>query len=261
MSILENNLSRRAMVKVSAGAALAAAVPAGATACAPEPAPTVTPDRGRAIELLGAMWDQAHPFTLTELPYPAYALEAAIDTLTMEIHHGRHHQGYVNNLNAALEGHTALHGRTLVDLVAWWDALPQEVTTAVRNHGGGHLNHALFWTSLSPEGGGEPNGPLAEAISGRFGSFSSFREEFSNASAAVFGSGWAWLAAGADGRLEIVSTPNQENPVTEGMTPLLGLDVWEHAYYLRYQNRRGDYIQAFWDVVSWEEVERRFSVL
>jgi superoxide dismutase, Fe-Mn family len=261
MRIPTNSLSRRDAVKVSAGAALAAVVPVGAVACAPEPMPTRTDDQGRASELLSSIWDQAYPFSLEDLPYPAYALDYAIDTQTMEIHHGRHHQGYVNNLNGALEGRPALHGRTLVELVAGWRELPEEVRTAVRNHGGGHLNHALFWTSLSPQGGGEPSGPLAEAISGRFGSFEGFREEFSRASAGVFGSGWGWLAADGEGRLEIVSTPNQDNPVTDGLTPLLGVDVWEHAYYLRYQNRRGDYIQAFWEVVYWEEVGRRFSIL
>ena len=261
MRMPQTTLSRRDMVKVSAGAALAAVVPAGTAACTQEPAPAVVDSSGPAAALLGSIWDQAYPFALTELPYPAYALEAAIDTQTMEIHHGRHHQGYVDNLNAALEGHASLHGRTLVELVATWDELPQEVRGAVRNHGGGHLNHALFWPSLSPQGGGEPTAPLADAISSRFGSFSEFQEQFSEASTSVFGSGWGWLAADGAGQLQIVTTPNQDNPVSEGMTPLLGLDVWEHAYYLRYQNRRGDYVQAFWDVVSWEEVGRRFSAL
>jgi superoxide dismutase, Fe-Mn family len=261
MKTLLGTVSRRDMVKVSAGAALAAVVPVGTVSCGGDPESSGVVARGPAAALLGSIWDQGYPFALPELPYPAYALEAAIDTQTMEIHHGRHHQGYVNNLNAALEGHASLHGRTLVELVASWEELPQEVRTAVRNHGGGHLNHALFWTSLSPEGGGEPVGALAEAITGRFGSFASFREEFSRATGSVFGSGWGWLAADGDGTLQIVSTPNQDNPVSRGMTPLLGLDVWEHAYYLRYQNRRADYIQAFWEVVGWEEVGRRLSVL
>ena len=261
MRMPATNMSRRDLVKVSAGAALAAVVPLGTGACAGEPAPSGDDTSGSAAELLGSIWDQAYPFALTELPYPAYALEAAIDTQTMEIHYGRHHQGYVDNLNAALEGHASLHGRTLVELVAGWEELPEEVRTAVRNHGGGHLNHALFWPSLSPQGGGEPTAPLADAISGRFGSFSEFREQFSAAATSVFGSGWGWLAADGAGQLQIVTTPNQDNPVSEGMTPLLGLDVWEHAYYLRYQNRRGDYVQAFWDVVSWEEAGRRFSAL
>jgi hypothetical protein len=180
MKTLPTPLTRRDMVKVSAGAALAAVVPAGTAACTREPAPSVVDSSGPAAALLGSTWDQAYPFALTELPYPASALEAAIDTQTMEIHHGRHHQAYLENLNAALESHASLHGRTLVELVAGWRGLPGEVRTAIRNHGGGHLNHALFWPSLSPQGGGEPTAPLADAISGRFGSFSGeFREQFS----------------------------------------------------------------------------------
>jgi len=263
-------LSRRELMKVSAGAALGAVLPVGVAACAggtDDTAETVESGGsgavapGPAAAHLASIWDQSYPFTLPDLPYPADALDAAIDAQTMEIHHGRHHQGYVNNLNAALEGQPSLHGRTLVQLVASWEELPQEVRMAVRNHGGGHLNHALFWAGLSAVGGGEPGAALAEAIASRFGSFTSFREEFSRTAGSVFGSGWGWLAADGAGRLEIVSTPNQDNPVSGGMTPLLGLDVWEHAYYLRYQNRRADYIQAFWEVVGWEEVERRFSLL
>jgi Fe-Mn family superoxide dismutase len=204
---------------------------------------------------------ERYPFTLPTLPYAEDHLEAAIDARTMEIHHGRHHQGYVNKLNAALEGHAGLQERTLVQLVAGWSGLPEGVRTGVRNSGGGHLNHSLFWPSLSPEGGGQPEGRLGAEIRDRFGSFPRFQEEFSSAAGAVFGSGWGWLVASPAGTLEITSTPNQDNPVSMGMTPLLGLDVWEHAYYLRYQNRRGDYIKAFWEIVRWEEIGRRFDVL
>jgi len=205
--------------------------------------------------------DQRYPFTLPDLPYAADALEAAIDTQTMQIHHDRHHQGYVSGLNRALEPYPDLQTRTLAELVGGWEALPDAVRTAVRNTGGGHLNHSLFWPSLSPSGGGEPSGVLDDALRIRFGTFGAFREEFSRASGSVFGSGWGWLVSGAGGRLEIVSTPNQDNPLSRGMTPLLGLDVWEHAYYLRYQNRRADYVQAFWDIVNWDEVGRRFEAL
>ncbi|HXF96926.1 MAG TPA: superoxide dismutase [Gemmatimonadales bacterium] len=198
---------------------------------------------------------------LPPLPYDYAALEPYIDARTMEIHHGKHHQGYVNNLNAALEKHPELEGRTLEELLRGIEQVPQDIRTAVRNHGGGHHNHSLFWTVMAPKptGGGEPAGRLADAIRKTFGSFADFRERFTDAAATRFGSGWAWLVVTPGGRLEVTSTANQDSPLMEGQTPILGLDVWEHAYYLKYQNRRSDYIAAWWNVVNWPEVGRRFE--
>lgn len=195
-------------------------------------------------------------FELPSLPYAPAALEPHIDSKTMEIHHGKHHAGYVSKLNAAIEG-TDLAGKSLEEL--------QKVAgsnTAVRNNGGGHYNHSLFWTILSPNGGGVPTGDVAGAINAKFGNFEEFKDHFANAAATRFGSGWAWLIVTAAGALEITSSPNQDNPLMDISeikgTPILGLDVWEHAYYLNYQNRRPDYISAFWNVVNWEEVDRRY---
>lgn len=197
-------------------------------------------------------------FELPALPYAHNALEPNIDTQTMEIHHGKHHAAYVNNLNAAVTG-TANENKSLEDLMANISKLP----AAIRNNGGGHYNHSLFWTVMSPNGGGEPTGALAEAINSTFGSFAAFKEEFAKAAATRFGSGWAWLCV-EDGKLKVCSTPNQDNPLMDVVTdcngmPILGLDVWEHAYYLNYQSRRPDYISAFWNVVSWDEVARRYA--
>ncbi|WP_243290569.1 superoxide dismutase [Bacillus sp. FJAT-47783] len=197
-------------------------------------------------------------FELPKLPYEYDALEPHIDKETMNIHHTKHHNTYVNNLNAALEGQEELLSKSVEEIVANLDAVPEEKRTAVRNNGGGHANHSLFWTVLSPNGGGEPSGELADAITTKFGSFESFKEEFTKAAATRFGSGWAWLVVN-NGELEVTSTPNQDSPLMEGKTPILGLDVWEHAYYLNYQNRRPDYISAFWNVVNWSEVERRYA--
>lgn len=203
-------------------------------------------------------------FELPSLPYVTDALEPHIDARTMEIHHGKHHAGYVSKLNAALEGQTELQGRTLEELLSDLNALPESVRTAVRNNGGGHYNHSLFWTSMSPNGGGSPTGDLASAIDDVFGGFDSFKQAFSNAASTRFGSGWAWLIKDSSGSLKVTSTPNQDNPLMRGIveeagTPLLGLDVWEHAYYLNYQNRRPDYIAAWWNVVNWSEVASRFA--
>jgi Fe-Mn family superoxide dismutase len=195
---------------------------------------------------------------LPELPYAHDALEPHIDKQTMEIHHGRHHATYVNNLNAALEGHADLQGKSVEELISNLDALPEAIRTAVRNNGGGHANHTLFWQILSPNGGGAPSGELADAINAAFGSFDNFKAEFAKAAAGRFGSGWAWLVADG-GKVSITSTPNQDSPIMEGKTPILGLDVWEHAYYLKYQNKRPDYISAFWNVVNWDEVSKRFA--
>lgn len=195
---------------------------------------------------------------LPALPYAHDALEPHIDKLTMEIHHGRHHATYVNNLNAALEGHADLQDKSVEELISNLDALPEGIRTAVRNNGGGHANHTLFWEILSPNGGGAPTGELADAINAAFGSFDNFKAEFAKAATGRFGSGWAWLIADG-GKVAITSTPNQDSPVMEGKTPILGLDVWEHAYYLNYQNKRPDYIAAFWNVVNWDEVSKRFA--
>ncbi len=196
---------------------------------------------------------------LPALPYPYDALEPYIDARTMEIHHTKHHQGYVNKLNAALEKHPELQGVALEDLLRNIASVPEDIRTAVRNNGGGHANHSLFWTVMSPNGGGEPTGELAEAINEAFGSFQAFKDAFSQAAATRFGSGWAWLVVDAFGKLKVYSTPNQDNPYMDGFTPILGLDVWEHAYYLKYQNRRPEYIQNWWNVVNWEEVARRYA--
>ncbi|AHK49858.1 superoxide dismutase [Bacillus velezensis TrigoCor1448] len=196
-------------------------------------------------------------YKLPELPYAYDALEPHIDKETMTIHHTKHHNTYVTNLNKAIEG-SALAEKSVDELVADLNAVPEDIRTAVRNNGGGHANHSLFWTLLSPNGGGEPTGELAEEIKSTFGSFDQFKEKFAAAAAGRFGSGWAWLVVN-NGKLEITSTPNQDSPLSEGKTPVLGLDVWEHAYYLNYQNRRPDYISAFWNVVNWDEVARLYS--
>jgi Fe-Mn family superoxide dismutase len=197
-------------------------------------------------------------YKLPELPYAEDALEPHIDKETMNIHHTKHHNAYVTNLNIALEGNEELLNKSIEDLIADLDAVPEDKRAAVRNNGGGHANHSLFWELLSPNGGGNPSGALAEAIDKKFGSFDAFKEQFAKAGATRFGSGWAWLVLN-DGELEVMSTANQDSPIMEGKTPLLGLDVWEHAYYLNYQNRRPDYISAFWNVVNWDEVAKRFG--
>jgi Fe-Mn family superoxide dismutase len=198
------------------------------------------------------------PFTLPALPYAYDALEPHIDARTMEIHHTKHHQAYVNNLNAAIEKAPELANKSLDDLMRGVNGLPEAVRTAVRNNGGGHWNHSLFWQLMGPGKGGEPRGALADAIRQSFGDFSKFKEQFAAAGAGRFGSGWAWLVADG-GKLSITSTPNQDNVLMDGKTAILGLDVWEHAYYLKYQNRRPDYIAAWWNVVDWDAVSSRFG--
>ena len=198
-------------------------------------------------------------YSLPPLPYDFGALEPSIDAKTMEIHHDKHHQAYINNLNAALKDHPEHQGKTIEDLISNLDALPEGIRTAVRNNGGGHANHSLFWQIMKPGGGGEPAGALGQAITSELGGFSAFKEAFTKAATTRFGSGWAWLVKGKDGKLAVTSTPNQDSPLMEGQAPLLGLDVWEHAYYLNYQNRRPDYIKAWWDTINWEEVGRRFG--
>ncbi|MGR6897473.1 superoxide dismutase [Rummeliibacillus sp. BSL5] len=197
-------------------------------------------------------------FELPNLPYAFDALEPHIDAKTMEIHHDKHHNTYVTGLNDALSGKSEFEGKSVEEIIANLDAVPEDVRTAVRNNGGGHANHSLFWQLLSANGGGEPTGELKEAIDAKFGSLDAFKEKFAAAAKTRFGSGWAWLVL-SNGELEIMSTPNQDSPIMEGKTPLLGLDVWEHAYYLNYQNRRPDYISAFWNVVNWNKVAELYK--
>ncbi|MGZ7443388.1 superoxide dismutase [Paenibacillus sp. TH7-28] len=196
---------------------------------------------------------------LPALPYPANALEPYIDEQTMNIHHDRHHNTYVTNLNAALESAPELQSKSVEELISSLDSVPENIRTAVRNNGGGHANHSLFWTVIGPGGGGAPSGAVASAIDSELGGFDKFKEDFTKAATTRFGSGWAWLVVGKDGKLAVTSTPNQDNPLSEGQTPILGLDVWEHAYYLKYQNKRPDYIAAFWNVINWDEVNRRYE--
>lgn len=197
-------------------------------------------------------------YELPELPYAYDALEPHIDKETMNIHHTKHHNTYVTNVNAALEGHEDLASKSVEELISDLNAVPEDIRTAVRNNGGGHANHSLFWQLLTPNGTGAPSGALAEAIDAKFGSFDEFKTKFENAGKTRFGSGWAWLAV-SNGELEVTSTPNQDSPLMEGKTPILGVDVWEHAYYLKYQNKRPDYLAAFWNVVNWDEVSKRFE--
>jgi Fe-Mn family superoxide dismutase len=234
------NITRRDAVKTIALAAAGAAM------------------TGRRAE---AQAPAAGPFTLPDLPYAFDALEPHIDAQTMQIHHGKHHAAYIAKLNEAVAKHPALAARPVENLVRDLASIPEDIRTAVRSHGGGHANHALFWTCLKPGGGGEPAGKLAETLTSTFGSFAGFRDQFKKAALGVFGSGWAWLSLDAGRKLLIESTPNQDTPLSAGREPLLGLDVWEHAYYLRYQNRRADYADAFFNVVDWSFVARRYDEL
>jgi Fe-Mn family superoxide dismutase len=196
--------------------------------------------------------------SLPDLPYPTDALEAAIDKMTMEIHHGRHHKTYVDNLNAALQGQTALEAKSIEDLLRDINSVPADIKQKVINNGGGHANHTLFWQIMAPNAGGEPTGPLGDAIKATFGGFDAFKGKIKEAALGRFGSGWAWLVVNG-GKLEVTHTANQDSPLMTGQTPILGLDVWEHAYYLRYQNKRADYVDAWWKVVNWKAVEERYA--
>ena len=199
------------------------------------------------------------PHQLPKLPYGYDALEPHIDARTMEIHYTKHHQTYINNLNVALEKHPELADKSVEALLKDLNGIPEDIRTAVRNNGGGHANHSLFWTIMGPKGGGEPAGELAEAIRSTLGGFDSFKDQFSKAATGRFGSGWAWLSVDGKGKISVTSTPNQDSPLSEGLTPILGLDVWEHAYYLHYQNRRPDYIAAWWNVVNWKQVALNYA--
>jgi Fe-Mn family superoxide dismutase len=198
-------------------------------------------------------------YTVPPLPYDYAALEPHISARTMQFHHDKHHQAYVTNVNAALKDHPQHQGKPIEELIAHLDALPEGIRTAVRNNGGGHYNHSLFWPSMMPGGGGEPTGALAQAIASDLGGFAAFKDAFNKAGVTRFGSGWAWLIIGKDGKLAVTSTPNQDSPLMEGLTPLLGNDVWEHAYYLDYQNRRPDYLAAWWNLVNWDEIASRYA--
>jgi Fe-Mn family superoxide dismutase len=197
-------------------------------------------------------------YQLPDLPYDYSALEPHIDARTMEIHHTKHHKTYVDKLNAAIDGHSDLEYDNVDDLLKNFDKVPEDIKGAVRNHGGGHSNHSLFWTIMGPDGGGEPSGNVASAIDDAFGSFKEFRDKFGAAATNQFGSGWAWLVSDG-GKLDVISLPNQDSPLMSGKTPILGLDVWEHAYYLKYQNKRPDYIEAWWNTINWSGVERRLG--
>lgn len=196
---------------------------------------------------------------LPPLPYGYDALEPHIDKQTMTLHHDKHHAAYVNNLNAAIEKHPELSGKSAEDLIRDLSAVPEDIRTIVRNNGGGHVNHSMFWTIMKPHGGGEPKGQLADLLRQSFGDFESFKKQFNEAGTKQFGSGWVWLIRARDGKLEITSTPNQDNPMSQGASPVMGNDVWEHAYYLKYQNRRPEYLAAWWNVVNWDEVNKRFE--
>lgn len=202
----------------------------------------------------------ATPAELPPLPYDYSALAQVIDAETMRLHHDRHHAAYVNNLNEALQNYPDLQGRSVESLLRDLESVPEDIRTTVRNNGGGHLNHTIFWQIMSPDGGGQPTGEIAQAIEQAFGSFEAFQTQFNEAGSDRFGSGWVWLVRNGEGQLEIVSTPNQDSPIMDGQYPIMGNDVWEHAYYLRYQNQRGEYLSNWWNVVNWPEVNRRFQL-
>ncbi|MCE9557286.1 MAG: superoxide dismutase [Planctomycetes bacterium] len=242
-------LPRRNFIRGLAGAALSATVVAGPVSkllgADPVKAAPPAPPTG--------------PFKLPPLPYAYDALEPSIDKLTMQIHHDKHHQAYINNLNIAVKGNAELSAMSVDEIVKNLDKVPESIRTAVRNNGGGHANHTLFWEIMGPGAGGEPKGKLLAAIKSSFGSFAKFKEEFTKAASTRFGSGWAWLNADKSGKLSIESLPNQDSPLSTGKTPILGLDVWEHAYYLKYQNKRPDYIAAWWNVVNWDAVAKKYA--
>ncbi|HEY3354218.1 MAG TPA: superoxide dismutase [Polyangia bacterium] len=199
-------------------------------------------------------------FQVPPLTYELGALEPIIDAQTMQLHHDKHHGAYVQNLNAAVEKHPELFAKPVEDLLRLLNEAPEDIRTAVRNHGGGHANHTMFWAIMKPQGGGPPTGKIGDAIKGTFGDFASFQTKFNDAGAKQFGSGWVWLAADKQRKLQIVTTPNQDSPLSQGLFPIFGNDVWEHAYYLKYQNRRADYLKAWWNVVNWDEINRRFEL-
>jgi superoxide dismutase, Fe-Mn family len=240
---MNQNLTRRGLLRVAALSPVVFALrPVEAS-----PLVVAPPDTGKG------------PFTLPPLPYKFGDLQPHIDKTTMEIHHDRHHATYVKNLNDAAAKSPEVAGKSPVELIKNLDALPEAVRTPVRNNAGGHVNHTMFWEIMKPKGGGEPTGPIADVIKGTFGTHAAFMEKFNDAGAKRFGSGWVWLVKTKDGKIEVVTTPNQDNPMMEGHYPILGNDVWEHAYYLKYQNKRADYLKAWWNTVNWEAINRRLS--
>ncbi len=214
---------------------------------------------GGSASAIAPHQESTSPFTLPPLPYDYKALEPYIDAQTMQLHHDKHHAAYVANLNKALEKYPELKDKTLEELVKTSDQIPEDIRSIVRNNGGGHYNHSMFWSIMSPKGGGKPKGKLAAAIDGQFGSFEKFQQAFEAAGASRFGSGWVWLVKTTQNKLEITTTPNQDTPLAAGMFPVMGNDVWEHAYYLKYQNRRPEYLKAWWNVVNWSEIGKRFE--
>jgi superoxide dismutase, Fe-Mn family len=243
---MSNPLTRRSLLRAALVTPAAVGIVPVAAFARPQGAPK-TPDVGQG------------PFALGPLPYPYNALEPHIDAMTMEIHHDRHHATYVKNLNDFAAKSPEVAKMSAVDLVKNLDKLPEAIRTGVRNNAGGHLNHTMFWEIMKPRGGGEPTGPIADGIKGTFGSFDKFQTAFNDAGAKRFGSGWVWLVRTKDGKMEIVTTPNQDNPIMDGHYPILGNDVWEHAYYLKYQNKRADYLKAWWNTVNWEAVNKRLA--
>jgi superoxide dismutase, Fe-Mn family len=252
--VMKSSLPRRSLL-MQAGA-VAAATSFVTTVLAQDPG-KAKPRPGGESEKKGQ--GDAPGFTLPKLPYAYDALEPAIDAETMKIHHSKHHQAYINNLNSALASHADLRSKTLEDLLKNLDQVPEDIRKAVRNNGGGHYNHSMFWKTMGKGKGGEPTGKLAQAIADAFGGFAAFKEQFSQAGVKQFGSGWAWLSVGSSGKLELEGLPNQDNPLMAGKKPILGLDVWEHAYYLKYRNVRPEYIAAWWSVVNWDEVAKNYA--
>jgi Fe-Mn family superoxide dismutase len=244
---MNTNLSRRSLFRAALATPLFAVTATPAVRAAAPRRTAAPPDTGTG------------PFTLPPLPYPYEALEPHIDAQTMQIHHDKHHAAYVKNLNDAAAKAPEIANMSPDELIRSLSSVPESVRTAVRNNAGGHVNHTMFWQIMKPGGGGDPTGPIADGIKGTFGSFDAFKTAFNDAGAKRFGSGWAWLVRGKDGKFEVISTANQDSPLTDGLYPILGNDVWEHAYYLKYQNRRPDYLKAWWNTVNWEAVNKRLA--
>ena len=247
------SLSRKQALKILAGGAAAVAFSPLIAACTPGNG------SGPSMSVLAPAASNTYPFRLPKLDYSYSALDPYIDTDTMEIHHSMHHQGYTNKLNKALEGASGVQGKSIIELLSNLDAVPEQIRGAVRNSGGSYFNHALFWNILTPNASDKPSGKLASAIDRDFGSFDAFRDTFSMAASKVFGSGWTWLVSGDDGKLEVLTTSNQDTPLALGKKPVIALDVWEHAYYLNYQNRRSEYIMSFWSVINWDQATRNLG--
>lgn len=243
---------RHFLVLLGAGVG-AFALDACASANTPTPSPPTTPIPTPTPP------GSSGAIQLPPLPYDYNALEPHIDEATMRFHHDKHHATYVKNLNAALDKYPALKNKNVEDLLRNLNSVPEDIRTTVRNNGGGHINHSMFWLIMKPDGGGEPTGAIANAIQDNFGSFANFKKQFNDAGSKRFGSGWVWLVRNPDGKLEVVTTPNQDTPLSEGKYPIIGNDVWEHAYYLKYQNRRADYLDAWWNVLNWDEINKRFA--